>query len=64
MFASARLAIELGHRRERSSVMWFRFVNPFNRVAAAVETVVAVATAVAVTVFFVAVMVFPVAINA
>ena len=47
--------------------MWFKFGNPFGTrrcVAGAVETVVAVGTAVAVTVFFVVIVVFPDAIYA
>ena len=45
--------------------MWFKFAYPFRTrptVAGAVETVVALGTAVAVTVFFVAMVVLPEAI--
>jgi hypothetical protein len=47
--------------------MWFRFAYPFRArptFAGAVETVVAMGTAMAVTVFFVAMVVFPDAIYA
>ena len=68
MFASTRLADTSAlNAGERSSVMWFRKGAPYRTrptVAQAVETVVAMGLTVAVTVFFVAMVVFPNAMHA